>query len=141
MSDAAAAISGASNHARKSLPIRPPRKVSDALGVTGESSGSGDSHLREGQLQARSKDGETSTFRTNYSSKETMAKNPASSQEATSSLKSNDKQDICCDISKVEVLIQDNINSKVLKLKQAQLPKAEELSVQKPKDDNFDEII
>lgn len=41
----------------------------------------------------------------------------------------------------MEVLIQDNINSKVLKLKQAQLPKAEELSVQKTKDDNFDEII
>lgn len=84
-------MSGVSNHARKSLPIGPPRKVSDGLGLVGESSGSGESQTRAGAAPARSKEGETSTFRTNYSSKETMAKNHTTSHEAASSLKSHEK--------------------------------------------------
>lgn len=65
---------------------------------------SSDGSSREHNVASK---GESSIYRTNYSSKETFAKN----QEALSSLESQKM----CDISKVEVVVQDS--SSVLKEK------------------------
>ena len=87
MVQAAGAIGDNSNPPRKSMPVAYPRKNSVGAGYAAESSGSGGSNAgSDANPSAASKEGGTSTFRTNYSSKETMAKNNTGSQEASSSL-------------------------------------------------------